>query len=126
MCGSANLLSSRRGRADTDDGEIVRIHALPVVLLVGLFSACSGGDEDTSSADGYYAEMDIGQFADMNHDELDNIGQAFCDDLTNMDPADRKFAALVIRESVDTDAEATLAARAMTRRWCPEYAGDFE
>lgn len=109
-------------------GEIVRFLALPAVLLAGLVSSCAGGgDEDTSSsADRYYAAMDIGQFADMSHDELDTTGQAFCDDLTNMDPDDRKFAALVVRESVDTDAEAIYAARAMTGRWCPEHAGDFE
>ena len=77
------------------------------------------------SADDYYAAMDMGKFAGMSHEQLDKIAQGLCGDMKRMKPDERKLAVIVIRDSTDTELEASQAGRAMASRWCPEFVDVF-
>gem|GEM_PF-6868275 len=78
------------------------------------------------SADQYYRAMSLGKFAGMSHEQLDKVAQGLCGDLKGMNPEERKFAVLVIKDSTDTELEAFQAGTAMASRWCPEFIDVFE
>ena len=102
-----------------------------LALLAGCAVSDGNGESardegSASSAEEYYDAMQMGAFADMSEENLDTVGKALCADLRNLEPDERGVAVIALRESVDTDAEAVFAARAITARWCPEISPAFE
>jgi hypothetical protein len=43
-----------------------------------------------------------------------------------MEPEERKLAALLLKESTDSEQEAFEVGQAMTTRWCPDYVKNFD
>jgi hypothetical protein len=117
-----------------------RALAASAVLLATCLAGCGGGGEEepaadeTISAEQYYAAMRVGDFEESSEETLDKLGQGFCSDLDNMEDGDlkgmtadeaRASSVLVLRESVDTEAEAFQVGEAMTARFCPEFRHNF-
>ena len=104
----------------------ITIAAAGVALLL---SGCSSTQDDTSAAltdEEYYEAMQVGDFASMTNDQLDDVAKGLCGDLANQDADDRRAVVLLLRESVDTEQQAFEVGQAMTGRWCPEYVESFD
>jgi uridine phosphorylase len=101
--------------------------AIAIALLAA--SACSAQDAtstETMSAEKFYEQVQVGNFASMTEEGLDEIAQAFCNDLDKMDAEMRSATVIVVRDSVETDLEAFEVAQAFTSRWCPEHRDAFD
>ena len=100
-----------------------------MVLAAGLIllTGCSSSDDDgTLTDEEYYEAMQVGDFASMTEDQLDDVAKGLCGDLANQEADDRRAVVLILRESVDTEQQAFEVGQAMTGRWCPEYVESFD
>lgn len=98
-------------------------------LIAVVVAGCSGGESaprETLSADAYYEQMKVGDFADFTEAQLDSIGKSLCEDLGNMEADERPQAVQVLRQSTDTEQESFEVGQAITGRWCPEYVEAFD
>lgn len=115
---------------------MLRKRGLPALAIaVAVLAACGSddsadGDEATDapiSAEAYYEQMQVGDFATYDREGLDTIGEAFCESLPGLpDDMEPTTAVIAVRESVSTDVDAFQAAYAMTARHCPEFRDDFD
>ena len=104
-------------------GIIIAAATLP--LLVGCTST-QGGASVAMTDEEFYDAMQVGDFASMTDDQLDDVAKALCGDLANQEADDRRAVVLLLRESVDTEQQAFEVGQAMTGRWCPEYVESFD